>query len=98
MTADGIAAINELRTRAHATTKSSYTLDEILDEWSREFYFEGRRRMDLIRFGCYSGDKYNLQCKGGSINGASFSSDRDIFAIPTTDLTANPNLKQNPGY
>ena len=98
MTADGIAAINELRTRAHATTKSSYTLDEILDEWSREFYFEGRRRMDLIRFGCYSGDKYNWQWKGGSINGASFSSDRDIFAIPTTDLTANPNLKQNPGY
>ena len=54
--------------------------------------------MDLIRFGCYSGDKYNWQWKGGSINGASFSSDRDIFAIPTTDLTANPNLKQNPGY
>ena len=98
VTAEGVKAINEIRTRAHAATKSSYTLDDILDEWSREFFFEGRRRMDLIRFGCYSGDKYLWQWKGGSLNGASFSADRNIFAIPTTDLTANPNLVQNPGY
>lgn len=49
--------INELRSRAHAQTKTSYTLDEILDEWAREFYFEGHRRTDLIRFGKFAGKK-----------------------------------------
>lgn len=97
-TAEGVAAINELRTRAHAATKASYSLNDILDEWSREFWFEGRRRMDLIRFGCYGGSNYNWQWKGGNLNGTSFSADKNIFAIPTTDLTANENLKQNPGY
>ena len=52
---DAAVAINELRGRAHAQTKTSYTLDEILDEWSREFYFEGHRRTDLIRFGKFAG-------------------------------------------
>ena len=98
-TSEGIAAINELRTRAHAATKSSYSLNDILDEWSREFYFEGRRRMDLIRFGCYGGsNNYNWQWKGGNLNGTGFSADKNVFAIPTTDLTANENLTQNPGY
>lgn len=52
------SAINELRSRAHAQTKTTYTLDEILDEWSREFYFEGHRRTDLIRFGKFAGKKF----------------------------------------
>ena len=48
-TTEGTNAINKIRSRAQATTRTtSYTLNEILDEWSREFYFEGRRRMDLI--------------------------------------------------
>lgn len=39
------------RKRANAEEKDAYTLEQICDEWAREFYFEGRRRMDLIRFG-----------------------------------------------
>ena len=96
---EGVNALNEIRSRANAATKSSYTLDDILDEWSREFYFEGRRRMDLIRFGCYGGNNnYNWQWKGGNYGGTSFEAYRNVFAIPTTDLTANENLKQNDGY
>lgn len=49
--AEATEAINTLRKRANAKTETSYTLDHILDEWSREFAFEGRRRSDLIRFG-----------------------------------------------
>ena len=99
VTAEGVAALNDIRSRAHATTRTSYTLDDILDEWSREFFFEGRRRMDLVRFGCFGGNNsYNWQWKGGSYSGTSFEAYRNIFAIPTTDLTANKNLVQNDGY
>ena len=93
------AAINQLRLRANATTKDSYTLDEICDEWCREFYYEGRRRMDLIRFGKFGGSTdYTWQWKGGSYAGRNFESYKNLFAIPSTDLNANPNLTQNPGY
>ena len=54
-TTEGKAAIDELIDRAHATKKASYTLNDIYDEWSREFYFEGRRRVDMIRFGKFGG-------------------------------------------
>lgn len=99
LTAEGIAAINEVRARAHADTKSTYTLDEVLDEWSREFYFEGRRRIDLIRFGKFGGSSdYKWQWKGGVKEGTNFSENLNIFAIPDTDINANDNLKQNEGY
>ena len=98
-TPEGASAINELRTRANAVGHDTYTLNQILDEWSREFYFEGRRRVDLIRFGYYGGDNdYSWQWKGGSKENGKFSADMNIFAIPETDLNANSNLKQNPGY
>ncbi len=97
--ADAVQAINALRARAHATTKASYSLNDILDEWSREFYFEGRRRVDLIRFGKFGGSTdYKWQWKGGAYAGRDFEAYRNVFAIPTDDLIANSNLKQNEGY
>ena len=97
--AEAADAINALRTRANAATQTTYSLDEICDEWCREFYFEGRRRMDLVRFGKFGGSNdYVWQWKGGSYNGRNFEETKNLFAIPTTDLTANPNLTQNPGY
>ena len=97
--ADAVNAINALRARAHATEKASYSLNDILDEWSREFYFEGRRRVDLIRFGKFGGNTdYKWQWKGGAYAGRDFEAYRNVFAIPTDDLIANPNLKQNEGY
>ncbi len=95
----GKAAIDEIRDRANAGTKSKYTLDDILDEWSREFYFEGRRRTDLIRFNRFGGNTdYQWQWKGGIENGTNFSTDLNVFALPDTELNTNPNLKQNKGY
>ena len=97
--ADAVDAINKIRKRAHATEKASYSLNDILDEWSREFYFEGRRRVDLIRFGQFGGNaSYKWQWKGGAYAGRNFEAYRNVFAIPTDDLIANPNLKQNEGY
>jgi hypothetical protein len=96
--AEAANAINALRTRAHANTKANYSLDEICDEWSREFYFEGRRRVDLIRFGKFGGNTdYVWQWKGGTYNGRNFDANKNIYAIPASQLSTYGN-EQNPGY
>ena len=97
--ADAAAKINALRSRAHAAQQASYSLDDIRDEWAKEFWFEGRRRMDLVRFGCFGGQsKYTWEYMGGAPGGSQFDVNRNIFALPLNDLTNNPNLVQNPGY
>jgi len=91
--------INELRARAHASQETSYTLEDVFDEWAREFWFEGRRRMDLVRFGRFGGQSdYLWEFMNGIPTGGSFSSDFNVYGLPSTDLDANTNLKQNPGY
>lgn len=99
-TDEGTELINSLRSRAHASTSSTnYTLNDIIDEWAREFYYEGRRRVDLIRFGLYGGNNnYNWQWKGGAYNGTSFSADLNIYAIPSNEIATNEKLVQNQGY
>ena len=92
-------AVNELRIRANAATFPVVTLDIILDEWCREFYFEGRRRMDLIRYNRFGGSTdYNWDWKGGSANGTTFESKYNLLPIPASELNANPNLVQTEGY
>ena len=91
--------VNKLRSRANAPRLGTVTMNDILDEWGREFYFEGMRRPQLIRFGKYGGNTdYKWQWKGGEYNGRNFDTFRNVFAIPTSDLIANKNLKQNNGY
>ena len=98
MTSEGINAINAIRSRANASHKSSFTMDEVLDEWAREFYFEGRRRVDLIRHGKFGGDNvnYNWSWKGGVKNGRNFPATKNIFAIPAAQVKGD--IIQNPGY
>jgi starch-binding outer membrane protein, SusD/RagB family len=99
-----LAAINALRGRAHATLyvtipKTKAGLDIVLDEWAREFYFEGRRRTDLIRYGYFGGSSdYNWDWKGGIATGTSFPAKFNLLPIPPGDLNANSNLVQNSGY
>ncbi len=97
--AEAVAAINAIRGRANADQRSTYTLNQILDEWGREFFFEGRRRIDLIRFNRFGGNTdYVWSWKGGTYAGRNFDEYRNLFAIPTNDLVVNTNLVQNPGY
>ncbi|AYA36766.1 RagB/SusD family nutrient uptake outer membrane protein [Hymenobacter oligotrophus] len=96
--ADAVRYVNQLRTRAQAAQVTTLSLDEILNERARELYWEGHRRTDLIRFGRFTGGNYVWPFKGGTPEGRGVSDNLRIFPIPTTDLTANPNLKQNPGY
>ena len=97
-----IEAINVLRRRAGKTADLTGTLSlqNIIDEWAREFFFEGRRRMDLIRFGQYggTGTGYTWDWKNGIDVGADFDVKYNIFPIPSTDVNANPNLTTTPGY
>jgi starch-binding outer membrane protein, SusD/RagB family len=96
--------INALRSRAYGNTgsyaisASQLTLPFILDERAREMYYECSRRTDLIRFNEFTTSAYLWAWKGGVIGGTAVSNNYNLFPIPTTDLSANPNLVQNPGY
>lgn len=100
--ATALNLINELRTRAYGNTSGNITdgqlnLDFILAERSRELYWEGTRRTDLIRFNKYT-NNYNWPWKGGVQNGTSVDATKVIFPIPNNIIVINPNLTQNPGY
>jgi len=87
-----------LRSRANASELASIDERTLIDEWSREFYFEGRRRSDLIRFGLFTTSEYIWDWKGGSYAGTGVSERYNLYPIPDNELNANPNMHQNPGY
>lgn len=95
--------VNALRERAFDGTsgnimQSQLTLPFILDERARELKWEAHRRTDLIRFDKFTDGSYLWPWKGGVKEGTGVADFRTLYPIPVTDLTANPNLKQNPGY
>jgi hypothetical protein len=95
--------INKLRERAYGDNSGDInadglTLDFILDEKEREFYWEGYRRTDLIRYGKFTSGDYLWPWKGGVKSGTGVQDFRNIYPLPTLDVSANPNLVQNPGY
>lgn len=96
---DGLADILEVQDRANRQIKAS-SVDEqtLIDEWCREFYLEGRRRSDLVRFGLFTGSKYLWSFKGGSENCQGIPTKFDIYPIPGDEMKNNPNMTQNPKY
>jgi hypothetical protein len=95
--------INALRLRAYGddsgnVSQADLDLGFILNERSRELYWEGTRRIDLVRFGLFTSGDYLWPWKGNVQEGRGVESFRDIFPIPSSDMIANPNLVQNPGY
>ncbi|WP_044012957.1 RagB/SusD family nutrient uptake outer membrane protein [Hymenobacter sp. APR13] len=105
--ATALSYVNQLRRRGYGfpiTTANptsdvaSIDLDFILAERMRELYWESHRRTDLIRFGKYTGTAYTWPFKGGPQAGGDVAAFRTLFPIPVADLTANPTLRQNPGY
>jgi hypothetical protein len=102
-TANALTYVNSLRTRAYGNTSANIgqadlTLDFILNERGRELHFEAMRRTDLIRFGRFTTATYLWSWKGGVRAGTAVADKYNLFPIPTTDLSANPNLVQNTGY
>lgn len=99
-TAEVLGYLNLLRQRAFGAnyetsgklSASDLTLNFFLDERAREMYWECTRRTDLIRFGKFTTSDYLWQWKGGVKDGKAVDSKYNVYPIPTTDLTANPNL------
>jgi starch-binding outer membrane protein, SusD/RagB family len=95
--------INDLRTRAYGDASGNIsagelTLDFILEERSRELYWEAQRRTDLIRFNMFSGDAYLWDWKGGVKAGKSTETKYQLLPIPASDIALNPNLEQNSDF
>jgi starch-binding outer membrane protein, SusD/RagB family len=101
--AQALAYVNAIRERAYGNTSADITdpqltLDFILDERGRELLWEAHRRTDLVRYGLFTGGGYIWAWKGGAPLGTATESFRDLYPLPASELTANPNLVQNPGY
>jgi hypothetical protein len=93
--------VNAIRQRAYGDTSADVAaidLQFILDERGRELLWEGHRRTDLVRFGLFTGGTYVWAWKGNVQAGTSTSAHLNLYPIPATQLSANPNLTQNPGY
>jgi len=92
--AGALADVNYLRSKRSAAGKTlpalaSVTLDDILKERGYELYWEGLRRQDLIRFGKF-GDAWQEK----PVTAAT----KILFAVPTSAISVNANLTQNPSY
>lgn len=77
--------INEIRTRANASSLSTVTKAIIMEERSRELGFEGFLIHDIKR-------------TKGTVGALSWSSDKLVFPIPLREMQVNSKLVQNPGY
>jgi len=84
----GLTLVNSVRTVRGASAFASLTLDNLLDERGREFFWESLRRQDLIRFG-----KFLTPWQEKPTDDPKYL----LFPIPDNQL-GNTNLVQNPGY
>lgn len=101
--AAAVSDINLVRERAYGNNSGNITTADLtdkflLDERGREFYYEAQRRTDLIRFNQFTNGTYRWQWKGGAYSGIPTDSHLNLFPIPGAEVSANPNIHQNPGY
>lgn len=95
--------INNLKERAFGDdsgniSASDLTLEFVEGERSRELYWEGQRRTDLIRFNNFTTSSYLWPFKGGAKNGTAVEDFRTLYPLPSNIISINPNLTQNTGY
>ncbi|MTI31758.1 RagB/SusD family nutrient uptake outer membrane protein [Xanthovirga aplysinae] len=90
--------LNVLRVRAGLESidpANSSVLDEVLLERRRELAFEGHRAFDIFRNG---EDLKRIECNPLAECSVPFGSNLVVYPIPQDEISANPNMVQNPGY
>jgi hypothetical protein len=95
--------VNAIRQRAYGDnsgdiTALDLTLQFILNERQKELLWEAHRRTDLVRYGQFTGGTYIWDWKGNVQAGVATQPHLNLYPIPASQLSANPNLTQNPGY
>ena len=98
-----VSLVNQIRERGFggssgAISSGDLTLDFILDERSRELYWEGLRRTDLIRYNRFTSSTYLWPFKGNEPTGVGVDEYRNLFPLPANVVAINSNLTQNEGY
>jgi hypothetical protein len=88
-----------IRARAHAKPLESLSEEELCDEWCREFWGEGRRRVDLIRFNRFAGPQadaaaYHWEGRGGAKSYKSMDEKFNWYPVPSDDKRTNPNFQK----
>ncbi len=94
------AGVNQVLTRAGIPAQYQYSFtnvasqsdftDTLVKERARELCIEGHRRWDLIRLGAYKTVEAGI--------GMTLQDNFYLMPIPQTEMDANPNLTQNPGF
>lgn len=89
---------DNIRKRANAKALEQLSETDLCDEWAREFWGEGRRRIDLIRFGRFAGPKadmaqYYWEGRGNATSYKPLEEYYNWFPIPSNDKKINPNFK-----
>ncbi len=96
----GNARLNDIRTRAGIPAISPVNaidlLDEVAAERRREFAFEGHRWYDLRRN--QKDIERGAGCTATGWCSIAYPNDQFAYPIPQTEMNANPNMVQNPGY
>lgn len=97
--AKAVEYVNYVRQRAglQAWNAGDLTPDNILDERTRELYWELTRRSDLVRHGKFTRG-YNWEFKGNVAAGTDVDDRYNLMPVPTKIIAAQPEFNQNPGY
>ncbi len=97
----GLKYVNLVRARAGVSSwnTAEFNLNNMIDERSRELYWENTRRTDLIRFNKFTGSSYVWAWKNNVRTGGAIADYMKLFPIPSDIIaTYGSAMKQNPGY
>lgn len=99
LTQETLDLVNDIRTRANVDpwTLAEVDLEAIYAERGRELFAEGHRRNDMIRFGKFD-EPFWGKGDGTDPTDPGSNAIENIFPIPLTARTANPNLDEAPKY
>lgn len=88
--AGALVDVNLVRASRNVKLLTSITLTDIYNERGYEFYWEGGRRTDMVRFGTYTAARTSKNFVTPSY--------KILLPIPTSAIEANANITQNTGY